>query len=342
VSATRAGSRRGKRARSAGRDPKVRVLSDLDEFALIARVARAVTRAGMSAPGVRLGIGDDAAVLRARGRADWVVSTDARVEDVHFRWRTESARTVGRTALVAALSDLAAMGARPRGFTCSLAAPGALALARFDGLVAGLLEEALRWGCPLVGGNLARARETSLALTVVGEVAPGAALRRRARVGDRVLVTGTLGGAALARARAERGGSKLRRVPTPRLAAGRILARTPGIRGCIDVSDGLGADLGHLLGPALRVRIEPARVPRPAGFARACLRLGLDPAALAFGGGEDYELLFAAGARAPSAPAFARRLGVRVSELGRVERGGPGAGPRGFRHFGPTTPRSCT
>jgi len=339
VSAARTGSERGARGR---RGRPVRTLADLDEFALIARIARAAGRAGADAPrGVRVGIGDDAAVLR-RGRGEWAVSCDARVEDVHFRWRSEAARTIGRTALVAALSDLAAMGAVPRGFTCALAAPPSLALARFDGLIAGLLAEARRWGCPLVGGNLARARETSLALTVLGEVAPGAALRRRAREGDRLLVTGELGGAALARARAEGSGAPLRRVPTPRLAEGRRLARIPGIRGCIDVSDGLAADLGHLLGPGLGARIDPASVPRPRGFDGACRRLGLDPVATAWSGGDDYELLFTAGARAPTADAIGRRLGVRVSELGRVERGGRPRGPGGFRHFGPAAPPNCT
>ena len=323
--------------RAAGSGRGARRLRDLDEFALIDRIARAARRSGAASdPAVRLGIGDDAAVLRARGRADWVVSCDARVEDVHFRWRSESPRTVGRTALVAALSDLAAMGARPRAFTCALAAPDTLPLARLDGLLAGLLREARRHRCPLVGGNLTRARETSLTLTVCGEVAPGGALRRRARLGDRVLVTGVLGASALARARAERGAGAMRHVPTPRLRAGRALARTAGVRGCIDVSDGLAADLGHLLGRGRRCPFDPERVPRPRGFDAACRRLGLDPLELALGGGDDYELLFAVAPGAPSAAALSRRLGVRVSELGRVSRGAAPHGPGGWGHFART------
>jgi thiamine-monophosphate kinase len=308
-----------------------RRLRDVGEFALIERIARAARRVPRA--GVALGIGDDAALLPARRGETWVVSTDARVEDVHFRWATEAPHTVGETALAAALSDLAAMGARPRGFTCALAAPGALPLAAFDDLLRGLLRGARRHACPLVGGNLTHARETSIVLTVFGGVARGRALRRRARVGDRILVTGELGAAVLARARAERSGSRLRRVPVPRLREGRVLARIAAVSGCIDVSDGLTADLAHLLGAGRRCAIDPARVPLPRGFAAGCRALGLDPVATALAGGDDYELLFAVRPQGPSAAALARRLGVRVSELGRVERGPAGRHGRGFDHF---------
>jgi thiamine-monophosphate kinase len=307
------------------------LLRDVGEFALIARVARAA-RPMTRAPGVVLGIGDDAALLRARPGETWVVSTDARVEDVHFRWRTDPPRVVGETALAAALSDLAAMGARPRGFTCALAAPGKLPLAAFDALLRGLVDGARRYECPLVGGNLTRARETSLVLTVFGGVA-GRGLRRRARLGDRILVTGELGAAALARARAERSGRALRRRSVPRLAQGRTLARIGAVTGCIDVSDGLAADLAHLLGPRRSCELDPARLPLPRGFASGCRRLGLDPIALALAGGDDYELLFAVRPDGPSAAALSSRLGVRVTELGTVARGPAAGARRGFDHF---------
>ena len=317
------------------RDSGQQRLRDLGEFALIARIARAARR--VPSAGVALGIGDDAALLPARRGETWVVSTDARVEGVHFRWGTEAPRTVGATALAAALSDLAAMGARPRGFTWALAAPGDLPLLVFDGVLRGLIDGARRYACPLVGGNLTRASETALVLTVFGGVAASRALRRRARLGDRILVTGELGAAALARARAEQSGRALRRIPVPRLAQGRALARIRAVTGCIDVSDGLAADLAHLLGPGRRCAIDPARLPLPRGFAGACGRLGRDPTALALAGGDDYELLFALRPGGPSAAALARRLGVRVSELGRVERGAPPRARGGFDHF--ATPR---
>jgi thiamine-monophosphate kinase len=125
-------------------------LCDLGEFGVIDRIGRAARRLG-DARGVVIGIGDDAAVLRAPPREDVVVSTDALVEGVHFRWRTDPPRTLGRRALVAALSDLAAMGARPLGFLFALAAPPQLPVRTLDGLLAGLLHEAEHHASPLVG-----------------------------------------------------------------------------------------------------------------------------------------------------------------------------------------------
>jgi thiamine-monophosphate kinase len=207
-----------------------------------------------------------------------------------------------------------------------------------DLLVAGLLDEASRYACPLVGGNTSRARELSLTITVIGAVAAGRALRRDvARPGDRLFVTGTLGGAALERLRAERGRGRVRLVPVPRLRAGRALAALGWRAACIDLSDGLDADLAHLLaGGALGAEVEAARIPVPPGFRAACRRAGLDAEALARGGGEDYELLFTLPPGAPPAARLARRLGVRVSEIGRVVRRparGRSPRPRGWRHF---------
>ena len=312
-------------------------LRDLGEFGLIDRIARAVARRRGSRS-VVLGIGDDAALLRVRAGEQVAVSTDACFEGVHFRLQNESARTVGRRALVANLSDLAAMGARPLGCLLALSAPPGLAVRTADLLVAGLLDEAARYGCPLVGGNTSRARELSLTITVIGAVAAGRALRRDvARPGDRILVTGALGGAALERARAERGRGRVKRVPVPRLRAGRALAALGWRAACIDLSDGLDADLAHLLeGRALGAEIEAARIPVPPGFRAACRRAGLDPEALARGGGEDYELLFTLPPGAPPAQRLSRRLGVRVSEIGRVLRRPPAGAsprPRGWRHF---------
>jgi thiamine-monophosphate kinase len=156
-------------------------LRDLGEFALIERIERAVSRSRAAGRiradgrirGLVVGIGDDGAVLRPPAGEDWVVTTDALVEGVHFRWSSQSARCVGRRALVANLSDLAAMGARPLGFVFALAAPPGLEIRTFDGLLAGLLEEAETHGCPLIGGNLSRARQTSLTITAQGSVKRG-------------------------------------------------------------------------------------------------------------------------------------------------------------------------
>jgi thiamine-monophosphate kinase len=319
-------------------------LRELGEFGLIARIER-IARDGGSSARVALGIGDDAALLRVVAREEVALTTDASVEGVHFRLGAEAPARIGRRALVANLSDLAAMGARPLGFALALAAPPSLDARVALGLVRGASREGALCGCPLIGGNVTRARETSLTIAALGAVKSGRALRRdRARPGDRLLVTGVLGAAALDRLRAERSGGPLRHRPVARLAAGAALARLPGVGACIDVSDGFASDLGHVLrASGVGARVERAALPRARGLAAACARWGADPEALLLGGGEDYELLFTVRPGAPSAAALGRRLGLPVAEVGRIEaRRGlrlvPAGGvspraPRGWRHF---------
>lgn len=297
-----------------------RTLADVGESALIARIARQAGRC----PGRdwALRIGDDAAILRPRRGDELVLSTDAFVEGTHFRFGRERPRTIGRRAMAVNLSDLAAMGAEPVGALLALSAPRGARVTDFDAIVGGVLHEAARFGCPLVGGNLAHASAWSLDLTVIGRCRRGRALRRRGlRPGDGLFVTGTLGGAALARLRADASGGALTRVPEPRIAAGRALARLPGARACIDLSDGLATDLGHLLeGTCWGAEVERASLPQPRGFARACGAQGLDPTQVIAYGGEDYELLFAFRSdwKASSARRLSRRLGVAVHRIGRV------------------------
>ncbi len=316
-------------------------LGEVGEFALIERIER-LSGAALG-PGVRRGIGDDAALLRLRAGQDLVVSTDALVEGVHFRFGQETPRRIGRRAATAALSDLAAMGAGALGLTLALAAPPRLELRTALGLVRGLVEQGRRHGAPLVGGNVTRARETSLTLTALGAVERGRALRRdAARPGDRICVTGPLGGAALARVRAERDGSAYRHGVEPRLAAGRALGRLRGIGACIDLSDGLLADLAHLLeASGVGAELDAGRVPRARGLGAGRTRPGPDPLELVLTGGEDYELLFTLRRDGPDEAALQRRLGLPVREIGRVTRAGlrvrgapPGLGRGpGWRHF---------
>lgn len=308
----------------------VKTLSDLGEDVLIERIVR---KAGRT-PGGRwtLGIGDDAALLRGRSGEELVFSADTLVEGVHFRFGRETPRTVGRRAIAVNLSDLAAMGAEPVGLLLALCAPGSMPVPVFDGLIAGVVFEAERFGCPLVGGNLSRAPVCSLAVTVIGRVEQGRALRRTGLTpGDLVFVTGVLGQAALLRLRADQDGLPLRAVPEPRLEAGRRLARIASTKACIDLSDGLASDLGQLLRASrVAAEIDPAALPKPRGFTGACRAMGIDPLTLQAAGGEDYELLFAlAPGRLASDPrALSRRLGVPVTRIGQIV---PGRGIRGLR-----------
>jgi thiamine-monophosphate kinase len=213
-------------------------LRDVGEFGLIERITRAAARSG-AGRSVVLGPGDDAAVLRPPPGHDLVVSTDALVEGVHFRWRTQSPRIVGQRALLVALSDLSAMGVRPLGCTLALAAPSSLELPQAMGIARGFGAVAVRARCPLVGGNLTRARVTSLAVTVLGSAPAGRFLSRSAaRPGDEIFVTGELGAAGLALARSERAGRRLSHLPPLRLRAGLALSGLARRGACIDLSDG--------------------------------------------------------------------------------------------------------
>ncbi len=328
-------------------------LRELGEFGLIEAIRR---RARVDRRVWRTAIGDDAAVLRARPRDELVFAADAIVEDVHFRWATTDARSLGDKSLSVNLSDLGAMGATPLGCLLTLGVPADVSPQRLDGFVSGLLAQARASGCPLVGGDTVRARVWSIGVSVVGAVAPGRALlRSAARAGDRILVTGTLGAAAAGLALLSAGGAATpgeRRLvarqirPRPPFRAGATLSRAQLARAAIDVSDGLAADLGHVArasGVAAWVELE--RLPLAAGLTRVAARLGLDAAELALAGGEDYELLFAAPKKGPSAAAYARKLGCRVTEIGvfargrgvQLSRGGRSyrLESKGFAHFKP-------
>jgi thiamine-monophosphate kinase len=316
-------------------------LRKLGEFGLIEAIRR---RAGRAPREWRIAIGDDAAVLTPRRGEELVFTTDAVVEDVHFRWRTSDPRSVGHKALAVNLSDVGAMGARPIGFLLTLGLPARVTGAQLDGFFAGLLALARTSHCPLVGGDITRAREFVASITAIGGVARGRALRRdAARPGDRVFVTGALGAAAAglrlaagpgARTPAERALVRRQNAPRPPWRAGERLVRLGVGRAAIDVSDGLAQDLGHVLrASGVGARVELERVP---------VARGATPEE-ALAGGEDYELLFTATPGAPSAAVLARRLGCRVSEIGVItarpglviERSGRPVqlGARGFQHF---------
>ncbi|HOX05147.1 MAG TPA: thiamine-phosphate kinase [Planctomycetota bacterium] len=263
---------------------------------------------------VKVGPGDDCAVLAGQGTGwDLLLKTDGVVAGVHFG-RNASAGLVGRKALARALSDIAATGGEP------VAAVVHAALARRHAgrwareLQKGLARAAGLWRCPVVGGDVsATPGPTTLAVALLGRVERGRALlRSRARPGDRIFVTGELGGSIL--------GRHLRF--DPRLAEGRWLARRPGVGGAIDVSDGLTRDLGHILEESggLGAELSAGMIP----VARAARRMKGDPLGHALADGEDYELLFTvrpgrAGALVRSWP-----FRTRLTEIGVVRGHGSG------------------
>jgi thiamine-monophosphate kinase len=276
------------------------------------------------APSARVGVGDDAAVLRTRRGRELVVTTDMLLAGRHF-FPSADPRELGHKALAVNLSDIAAMGAVPRWATLSIALPRADArwLAEFS---RGFMRLARRHRVELVGGDTTRG-PLAICVQVVGEAPPGQALERSgARVGDDIWVSGTLGDAALALAALE-GRIALPRAsrrrlerrlhqPVPRLALGVALRGLA--RSAIDVSDGLLADLGHICERSrVAALIELARLPASRVLKRHLGEAVARAALLA--GGDDYELLFTAPRSQRAAIArLARRLRLRLTRIGTI------------------------
>ena len=289
----------------------------IGERALLEAIFKVLSGAG---PEVRVGVGDDAAVI-APGTGDLVLTVDEMVEWTHFDRAMATAREIGYRAAVVALSDIAAMAASPRAALCALTLSDDIDEAWTMELFAGMREACDEYALWLVGGNLVRGGAVSIAITVTGEVAPGRAVRRAgAQVGDRLLVTGTLGGAAagLRLAREGRDWDPEHRAavapyfrPVARVGEAGVLAAR-GATSMIDVSDGFALDLARLVeasGVGARVRLGDLPV-----------AAGASPAD-ALSGGDDYELLVtlpgveaATGARED----LSDRFGVPLTDVGDI------------------------
>jgi thiamine-monophosphate kinase len=301
-----------------------------------------------AAPGVLVGVGDDAAAVEIGPFA--LLTTDSLVEGVHFRRDAAPPRLLGRKALTVNLSDVAAMGGIGRYATVSLCLPPEITLGWVDSLYDGLLERAAESGVGLVGGNVTRGRESIVVdVALVGD-SGRLLLRTGARPGDRVVVTGKLGAAAEG-VRLLADGARLDEVaelaaaglwtesskpavvaclraqldPRPPLALARSIAERGIARAGMDVSDGLSLDLVEICSRSgVGAVVEAAAVPvdpKAAGLERA---RGGDALALALHGGEDYQLLLAVDPAAVDEIAeLARVWGVEVAAVGEFVEGEP-------------------
>ena len=287
------------------------------------------------------GIGSDCAVLDVPAGTRLVVSTDSSVEHVHFEREWLTPREIGYRATAAAWSDLAAAAATPLGalFAVAISKDWRSALVE---IADGVGEAALGAGAPVVGGDITAGPTLVLTLTVFGAAA-SPLTRSGAQPGDRLYVTGTLGG-PLAAIRAWRSGrtpdagSRGRFAhPVPRLTESRWL-RSHGTTAAIDISDGLVADLGHLAAASgVRLAVDLDRVPRWPGLS----------AREAAASGEEYELVVAAGV-ALDTQAFEREFGIPLTYIGDAESGPPGVETRmqgarvdpiaGYDHLSPSSP----
>ena len=310
-------------------DPEVAV-GDLGEAALIDRIRERVPE---SPAWVRIGIGDDAAVVEPDRGALEVVTTDTLVEGVHFDRAFCTFSDLGYKALAVNLSDLAAMGATPRTAVLSLVLPDSLPVSSIDTLVEGLLALATPHRVALVGGNITQ----TTGPLVVGLTAIGAVKRRRVLTrsgglpGDELWVTGTVGSAAAGLGCLRQSllasnetladcVSRYRR-PAPRVRVGMLLGRNKAARAAVDLSDGLGDGIRQMtnasgLGAVVHASALPIAEAANAWF----VAQGRDPVEAAIAGGDDYELLVAVPRRHHRRFAAIRRLthGVQMTKIGEL------------------------
>ena len=303
------------------------------EQSLIERIRRAIPsrprRPVLSSSRLRLGIGDDAAVISPARGLDFVVTCDAFLENIHFLPEVHSPYSVGYKSLARATSDLAAMGATPRFFLLSLALSVRHTGKWLENFLAGMGRAAREYRLLLAGGDTSCQPKVAISITVIGEIARGTALTRSgARPGDLIYVSGALGAAQLGLQLIRRGLHRQKRwkpllrqhcFPAIRIALGRFLSSRQLASATIDLSDGLSTDLTRLcassrVGARLWQDCIPAVAVPPLLRAR-----GFDSLAFALHGGDDYELLFTVPRRlAKKIPAQHR--GVRLTPIGEITR----------------------
>ena len=282
------------------------------------------------------GIGDDTSVTLQDSSKYLLTTTDTLVEGTHFSLSFTGAVDLGRKSLSVSLSDIASMGGVPLFFLVSLAMPGSTGAKFVDELYRGLGSAALDSDTTLIGGNTTSSKDgLVITTTLLGEVPKGeAVLRSGAQVGDRVFVTGELGSAAMGlkvlKGAQDAGGDAgvyddaIRSFldPSPRLGAGRVLAKKGIVSSMIDVSDGLIGDAGHIACESkVFIEIEYNKVP----VSKAIYKLDSSIKDLALNGGEDYELLFTVPKGKVSAlNDIKEELGVSITGIGRVTGGAAG------------------
>lgn len=314
------------------------------EFELLERL---YPRLAGDGPGVPLGVGDDAAVVEVGG-APVAVAVDAVVDGVHVDRAISSLADIGWKSVAVNVSDLAAIGAVPTAAVVALGRPPDVDAAAVDELYDGLLAAAAQWEVAVVGGDVVAAPALTVVVTILGQLRPGGPLRRdAARPGQAVAVIGPLGLSAAGFACHRAGHHDLlevhpellaahRRPPAQVEAAAELLA--VGATAAIDVSDGLGRDLGHIAERSgVAIEVQADLLPVPAGVRAAAEALEVDPLDLVCGGGEDLAL--AATLPWDTTEAFTGRV-LDATVVGRVVEGagvrltGPDHAPRDISSLG--------
>ncbi|PYT97044.1 MAG: thiamine-phosphate kinase [Acidobacteria bacterium] len=300
------------------------------ETELVEKIHRVLGRRHETSREVRLGMGDDAALFRAREGQEIILTCDWFLEGTHFLRDKHRPLSVGWKCLARAVSDIAAMGGVPRCFLLSLALPVSHTGRWLDEFLTGLRRASRKFRCPLAGGDTTRRNEVLISVTVAGDApADSAMLRSGARPGELVYVSGRLGEADLglqllkrSKTAAKSANPLIRKhlYPEPRLALGQWLAQKRLATAMMDISDGLSSDLPRLCAAGgVGAWLESARIPQ-AGDGDIARKYGLDPLELALHGGDDYELLFTVPPhKAKVLPKSFR--GVMLTPVGRITKG---------------------
>lgn len=336
----------------------------MNEFDFIRKIREQAEQRGAS-PGLVRGIGDDAAVLKSSVGTDFIVSTDLLVEGIDFRRDSTLPNQLGHKALAVSLSDIAAMGARPRWALLSIGVPNEVWDSGFiDSFYDGFFKIADRFGVKLIGGDLSRTPEK----IVINSIAIGECLLERevfrsgAKAGDQIYVTGFLGDAAAGLRLIERGARLhddnatltesnaiehllLRHFqPEPRVGWGLLIGDRQLATAMIDISDGLSSDLNHLCDESkVGALVDAHRLPIDQVVTEICGRRALDPLMLALHGGEDFELLFTV--KPENVSKLPKRVdGISITRIGEIKEASQGVQiaegskiwnlePGGWEHF---------
>lgn len=316
-------------------------LGTVGEFGLIDHI-----KAQFSAPEGITGIGDDCAVLPQNDGLDTIVSTDMLVEGIHFLTDKSPATDIGWKAAAVNLSDIAAMGGRPSGSFLSLALPKSLSLEWVHEFIGGFRQLSDIFNCPLLGGDTTSSTDgICINVTVLGTVPSGTARTRSAAIpGDLICVTGSLGDSSIGlkmllgsdTESADYGYFVNKHTrPMPRVREGMELAQHPGIHAMMDISDGLGSDIRHILkASGVGAVVDVRTLPLSDQLIRYCRTKGIDPCEPALCGGEDYELLFTV------SEDYEALIGIAHSVIGKITKPEEGLVWKGsdkdflgFRHF---------
>jgi thiamine-monophosphate kinase len=297
-------------------------LAEIGEFGLI----KAISQIADTGEGVIKGIGDDAAVLRPSPGQVLLVTTDLLLEGVHFQLAFTDPYRLGRKALAVNLSDIAACGGQPRAMLVSLAIAADAELAFVQALYKGIIEQAKEFKVALVGGDTSHGERLLISITLIGEAEEAKIVYRSgAKEGDLIFVTGTLGDAALGLTMLKKGikqGYLVERHldPVPRVREGVAIAHQGLALSMIDISDGLVADLGHILEQSrVGAEVRLSQLPLSEEYRKEVGAYSSDPFALALAGGEEYELLFtAAPAKEKAVAKLAKELGIPITSLGKI------------------------